>query len=46
MFPYVCYLDIFDVIVLNRMVEKSAEKRPSATEALTFSVVAQPLDVR
>jgi len=27
------------------MVEKNAEKRPSATEALAFAVVARPLEV-
>jgi len=34
------------IVVLSRMVQRSADKRPSATEALTFPVVAQPLDVR
>jgi len=37
---------ISDVAVLNRMVEKDAAKRPSATEALAFPVVSQKLEVR
>ena len=37
---------ISDVDVLDRMVEKNAAKRPSATEALSFPVVNQKLKVQ
>jgi len=39
------HVDILIVDVVCRMVDKNATKRPSATEALAFPVIAQSLEV-